>query len=187
MKMTDDKDLKYWTKRKLVLASVAAIALALIAGSVAFAVTHTESTSPPSTLPNGDAKPQSTVAIIDDCGNVGRIEPSSIMLLCGDGTATATSLSWTQWTSQQAIGKGQVNIVNCVPDCANGTDIAYHVTLRLSEPVRAHSGARYFTRIALSYLGKGPSGARTSVYKDCYDAPPAPYLPQCPADEQGAT
>jgi hypothetical protein len=166
--------------------SIAVLALVLIVGSIVFAVTHKGGTSPPSTLPQGDVPPQSSVSIIDDCASAGRVEPSSIMLLCGSGGATASSLSWSQWTSEHAVGLGVVNILSCVPNCANGTESAYRVSLTLSEPVRAQSGALYFTRITLSYLDKSPTGARNVVYKDCYDTPPAPFLPKCPADEQGA-
>jgi hypothetical protein len=175
------------SRRKIILVSIAVVALALIAGSITFAVRHTNGTSPPPTLPTGDVSPQSNVSVIDDCANAGRVEPSSIMLLCGSGGATASSLSWSQWTSDQAVGRGLVNILNCVPSCANGTESAYRASLILSEPVRASSGAEYFTRITVSFLDKGPSGARNAVYKDCYDSPPAPFLPKCPADEQGAT
>jgi hypothetical protein len=167
--------------------SIAILALAVIGGSIAFAVTYTDNTSAPSTLPKGDVPPQSTVSVIDDCASSGRIEPSSITLLCGDGGATASSLSWSQWTSKQAIGRGVVNILSCVPNCVNGSESAYGVRLTLSEPVRARSGALYFTRITLSYLGSSPpTGPRSAVYKDCYDTPPAPFLPKCPANEQGA-
>lgn len=85
-----------------------------------------------------------------------------------------------------AEGQGTVNEVSCVPNCADGKEVAYSANLTLSEPVTAKSGKEYFTRITVSYIGKGPNGAITELYKDCFDTPPAPFVLACPADEQGA-
>jgi hypothetical protein len=163
-----------------------ALALLAVALSVIFAVMHTNGTSGPSPVSPGNIQPQSDVLIIDNCSNEGRFEPAAIILTCGDGTATANGLSWSQWDSTTAVAHGTVNQVSCVPDCANGQDVAYTATLTLSEPVKASSGKQYFTRITVYYPGKRPPGSATVVYKDCYDTPPAPFLPNCPADERGA-
>ena len=168
--------------------AISVIALAIVIGSVVFALTNKSSTRPPGSLPNGDVPPKSSVAVIDNCTDVGQIEPSSIVLNCGSGGGTASTLTWSQWAAEGAVGRGTVNLLTCNPTCASGQDVAYQISLTLSEPVRAASGARYFTRITLSFIGVAPSGfARTAVYKDCYDTPPAPDLPRCPADERGAT
>jgi len=168
--------------------AISAAALAILIGSVAFALTNTSSTAPPGSLPNGDVPPQSSAAVVDDCYDAGKIEPGSITLNCGSGGATASRLTWSRWTADEAIGQGTVNVLNCNPTCASGPDVAYQAGVTLSEPVRAASGARLFTRVTLLFLGKAPAGlGRTAVYKDCFDLPPAPDLPRCPADEQGAT
>jgi hypothetical protein len=168
--------------------AISAVALAVVIASMVFALTTKTSTTPPSSLPNGDVQPQSSVAVIDNCLNVGRIEPASIVLYCGTGAGIANGLIWSQWTADKAVGRGTVNLVDCNPNCANGPDVAYQISLTLSEPVRAASGARYFTRVTVSFLSKAPAGvARTAVFKECFDTPPAPDLPKCPADEQGAT
>lgn len=166
----------------LIAGTVVVVAIAL---SVTFAITHSNSTSAP-TGPSGNVQPQSGLRVIDDCANTGRIEPVSIILTCGTGSTVAHRLRWTEWGSNTAMGTGSIDEVSCVPNCAKGHDITYHVRLTLSAPVRADSGTRYFTLITVSYLGKEPSGARTTMYKDCYDTPPAPYLPRCPASERGA-
>jgi hypothetical protein len=168
--------------------TISGIALAIVIGSVAFALSNKSSTQPPASLLHGNVQPQSSVAVIDNCDNVGKVEPSSIVLNCGSGGGTASRLAWSQWTTTKAVGRGTVNLLNCVPNCASGQDVAYQISLTLSEPVRAASGARYFTRITLSFLRTPSAGiARSAVYKDCFDTPPAPDLPKCPADEQGAT
>jgi hypothetical protein len=170
-------------KRRIIWLSTGVTTLAVVVLAVVFAIIHTNGSSGPSFGRPGDVAPQSNVAIIDDCANAGRVEPKTIQLTCGDGTAVAEGLSWSQWSSGTAIGHGLIDEVSCIPDCANGQNVSYKVALTLSEPVRAASGARYFTRIAVAYLGESPTGARTAVYTDCYAKPPAPYLPGCPANK----
>lgn len=170
-------------KRKIVLLSISVTALVVVLLAVVFAIIHTNGSPEPSFGRPGDVAPQSNVAIIDNCANAGRVEPKTIQLTCGDGTAVAEALSWSQWSSETAIGHGIIDEVSCIPDCANGQNVSYKVALTLSKPVHAASGARYFTRIAVAYLGKSPTGARTAVYTDCYASPPAPYLPRCPASK----
>ena len=169
-------------KHRLIWLSVSGVTLAVVLVAALFAVIHTNGSSEPSVTRPGDVAPQSNVAIIDNCANAGRVEPRTIELTCGDGTAVAEDLSWSQWSSETATGHGIIDQVTCVPDCANGKDVSYKMALTLSEPVRADSGARYFTKIAVTYLGKSPTGARTAVYTDCYVRPPAPYIPKCPAN-----
>jgi hypothetical protein len=173
-----------WIIRAFIAAIVLAVALVSI---LVFAIGHKNSTSPPVTQASGNVQPQSAVLVNDNCDNPGRIEPVSIQLTCGDGTAYANHLSWRQWSRETAIGTGTINVVNCVPDCANGQDVAYRMRLELSEPVRAGSGAYYFTRVNVLYLDRGPSGAHMTVYKDCFDTPPAPFVPRCPPNCQGGT
>jgi hypothetical protein len=163
-----------------------ALGFVAVALAVIFAVRHTNGTSGPSDVVSGNAQPQSDVLIVDDCTDEGRFEPTTIQLTCGDGTAVAGNLTWSEWNSTIAVGQGTVNEVSCVPDCADGKDVVYSAKFTLSEPVRAESGKEYFTRVAISYIGKGPNGASTALYKDCFDTPPAPFIPACPADERGA-
>lgn len=166
-------------ERKAIWLSCGVAVLAVIMAAAVFAITHKNGSSQPSSTRPGDVAPQSHVAIIDNCANAGRVEPGTIQLTCGSGTTVAQGLSWSQWSSEMAAGHGVINEVSCIPNCAKGKDIAYRVALTLSKPVRAQSGAHYFTRITVTYLGKSPSGTRTVAYSDCYVSPPAPYLPKC--------
>lgn len=172
---------RMWPRTRRVWVIVCAVAVASAIGAVIFAITNKSPTSPPGVLASGNVTPQSNVSVVADCSSAGIIEPATVDLLCGDGTATATSLSWSQWGSQQAVGRGTVNVVNCVPNCASGHDVAYRVTVTLSDPVRTASGSIDFTRIAVAYNGKGPPGLHSAVYQDCYFNPPAQYIPKCPA------
>jgi hypothetical protein len=170
-------------RHKIIWLSAGVVTLAAVILAIVFAIVHTNGSPEPLFRRPGNVEPQSSVAIIDNCANAGRVEPRTIELACGDGTAVAEDLSWSQWSSGLAVGHGIVDEVNCVPDCANGQDVSYRAALTLTKPVRADSGARYFTRIVVAYLGKNPGGTRTAVYADCYASPPAPYLPRCQASQ----
>ena len=156
--------------------------------AVVFAVMYTNGISGRNDVAPGNAQPKSNVLINDSCANdEGLFEPQIIQLACGDGTAVANGLTWSEWNASTAVGRGTVNEVTCVPDCADGRDVAYPVNVSLSEPVKAQDGKTYFTRITVTYTGPAPNGAHTETYKECSDTPPAPYVPACPADERGAT
>ena len=181
-------DRRGWKRTAILLGSGAIVIVAVVL-SIIFAVMHTNGNSGPSDVPNGNAQPRSSVLLSDNCGftnDEGLFEPSSIQLTCGDGTVVASNLIWSKWGSTTAVGQGSVNEVSCIPNCANGKDVAYKARLTLSEPVKAGTGKEYFTRIAVSFSGSGPNGTSKQLFKDCYDTPPAPYVPRCPGDEQGA-
>lgn len=102
----------------------------------------------------------------------------------GDGNAIAKNLTWSKWTNQFAEGRGAVSQNDCAPDCAQGHFVDYVADFRLSELVVA-GAHRFFTRITITYNGQGPTGQRVEVLKDCWDNPPNPGVPRCPADLQG--
>jgi len=177
-----------WKPKAIWLGSGVVVVVAIVL-SIIFAVTHTNGNSGPGTVSPGNMQPQSDVLVSDDCGfnnDEGVFEPATIQLTCGDGTVVAGNLTWSMWGSTTAVGQGSVNEVTCTPDCADGKDVAYKAELTLSEPVKAGTGKEYFTRIVVSFIGSGPNGSSSQLFKDCFDTPPAPYIPPCPADRQGA-
>ena len=179
-------DMHNW-KRRVIWLCVAVILIVAITMSIIFAVMHKRENSRPGDVSPGNAQPKSDVLVSDNCGSSeGVSEPATIQLTCGDGAIVANNMSWSQWAATEALGQGSVNEVSCIPNCASGKDVAYKARLILSEPVKAGSGKEYFTRITVSFIGSGPNGSSNQLFKDCFDIPPAPYVPACPADEQGA-
>lgn len=186
--MTEIKDGRNWKPKAAWLGGGVVVVVAIVL-SIIFAVTHTNGHSGPSDVSPGNVQPQSDVLVSDNCGftnDEGVFEPATIQLTCGDGTVVANNLTWSQWGLTMAVGQGSVNEVSCVPDCADGKDVAYKAKLTLSEPVKAGTGKEYFTRIAVSFIGSGPNGSSRQLFKDCFDTPPAPYIPPCPPGERGA-
>ena len=176
-------------RRSGILWAGGVIVVAVMALAITFAVTHTNENSRPNDVTPGNVQPQSNVLVGDNCGDQndeGLYEPATIVLACGDGTLVANGLTWSQWGTTTATGHGTVNEVSCVPNCAEGKDVAYEVTVTLSRPVRAENGKEYFVRITLLFTGDHPGGSSTQMFKACADTPPVPYIPACPPGDRGA-
>ena len=101
--------------------------------------------------------------IVDDCTDEGRFEPTTIQLTCGDGTAVAGNLTWSEWNCGIAVGQGTVNEVSCVPDCADGKDLVYNAKFTLSEPVQAESGKDTSPVSPYPTSEKGPTRRHSAV------------------------
>jgi formate-dependent nitrite reductase cytochrome c552 subunit len=121
-----------------------------------------------------------TLPLIDwNCTSPGRVKPTSILLACGDGNARAVHLTWQQWGTRLANGRGDLTQNDCSPDCADGTFHTYPARFALSKTVPT-AGQRYFTRVTVRFTDQGPSGRRREVLTDCFASPPAAFIPKCP-------
>ena len=52
-----------------------------------------------------------------------------------DGGNVVTSITWSSWTADSAVGNGTSNLQGCVPNCAEGTETPVPATITLSDPV----------------------------------------------------
>lgn len=120
-----------------------------------------------------------------DCLSKGGAKPAQILLACGDGNAIAEHLSWIDWDSTGATATGVLTQNDCVPNCASGTFHNYPARFVLSELVLT-DGRDYFTRVTIRFKSNGPGDRRTESVKDCFDSPPAAYIPRCPSNLQSA-
>jgi len=62
------------------------------------------------------------------------VKPSTIYL-SGDSTNIVYGLRWAGWDGHGATGYGTVNILSCVPNCAQGSATPTSVTIYLNNPV----------------------------------------------------
>ena len=102
--------------------------------------------------------------MVDNCWNLGRIEPTAIQLYCADGAARLSGLVWSQWGNQTATGNGTLNERDCHPSCAEGRDYSYSVLVVLSKPTNTPQGS-YFTAASVTKREEGPSGPRHEVFE----------------------
>jgi hypothetical protein len=74
------------------------------------------------------------------------LEPSDVLLACGDGNASFSVARWSRWTRQSAKAVGWAVIDDCVPNCAAGHFHSQLAALILDRARTCH-GARRFTRL----------------------------------------
>ena len=115
-----------------------------------------------------------------DCGkSLSKLEvqPTSLVLVCSDGTAGLENLTWSHWghnittsTSGQSIpspnatGRGEFFLNDCNPNCAQGHDQTYPVQVTLSVVYSSPQGGTYFGQASLTWQGKRPPAGTKSTY-----------------------
>ena len=118
----------------LVAVAVAVLAAAGIITAV-LANPSTPSKHPPSATGSTSSTSPATgftvcVAPVVSCTNAMQTEPA-VITVSADGAAYIKDLRWSDWGSATAVGSGTLERDNCVPNCANGTDTPYPVTVTL--------------------------------------------------------
>ena len=135
---------------------IPAVAMAATAdGSGYWLATTDKSLPPPTPVPS----------VLNECNlpTAGTsVEPSAIVLACGDGNASLTSLSWSSWTPTTAVATGYYTHNTCTPDCANGTFVSAPASVRLGYPVETSAG-REFAMISYTYVHPGAPGGWSTV------------------------
>jgi hypothetical protein len=103
-----------------------------------------------------------TKPVVFDCQNHAVVEPATYILTCADYGSFLTNLSWTGWTGEQATATGVHELNDCTPDCADGKfhDYPAIITFWRPEPLAAHPGETYFSRITVRYT----TGHRPPMY-----------------------
>ena len=69
-------------------------------------------------------------------------------------------MSWSTWTSTEAVGTGTEQLDDCNPNCAAGALHAIPVRVTLSEPVMvcvAGTGRWFWTRVTFRWPGGLPA------------------------------
>jgi hypothetical protein len=136
------------------------------------------SSAGPSTSPGSSS--QSVPGVIDCGTSLSKLEvrPTSLLLVCSDGTAGLKNLTWSHWghniitsTSAQSIpaptatGTGEFFLNDCDPSCAQGHDHTYRVRVTLSVVYSSPSQVgTYFGQASLTWQGSRPPAGTKSTY-----------------------
>ncbi|MGD3111109.1 MULTISPECIES: hypothetical protein [unclassified Streptomyces] len=109
-----------------------------------------------------DGQPTAGLPGVRDCG-IGEpeIKPRVITLTCADAGMVATGITWTRYDSEEAEGKGVVQVEKTAAGV--GTDSGYRATFRLYG-AKEVDGARAFTGLEVTYEGSTPLGDTTEMY-----------------------
>ena len=93
------------------------------------------------------------LAACDQYQGPDEVEPSSVVLACGDGNASLTDLHWSSWTATGAVGSGEFTHNLCEPDCADGTFVSEPTQVRLSYPIESGAGLQ-LSAVSYTYHGR---------------------------------
>lgn len=85
-----------------------------------------------------------------NCGG-GAFQPSTLFVVCGDGTTNITGARWVSWTPAGATGTGTVNLVSG-GHTATGT-----AKLQLGQVDQTPSGPQ-FSELTVTWTGSSPDG-----------------------------
>jgi hypothetical protein len=82
--------------------------------------------------------------------------PKLLTLTCGDGNTVLKGLSWSSFGGQTAHARGAFVTNTCEPNCAEGKDVSYPVSVRASSPKACKGGTRIYSKLALVFTARTP-------------------------------
>ena len=91
------------------------------------------------------------------CGITKPAAPKAIHVSC-DQVLLLQQATWSTWNRVHAEGTGQMEINECVPDCARGKYTGYPMSIHFDTPAQTKCGA-IWERAEFTFIGKPPSGA----------------------------
>lgn len=118
--------------------------------------------SGPTTVNGAKARP-----VVFDCSNQGVVRPGTYVLACADDGSLLIHMSWTRWTSEQAVATGIHQLHDCTPNCAESAKWDNYpavITFWRPEPVPDNPGETYFSRLTVRYT----TSVRPPTYRN-YD------------------
>jgi len=97
------------------------------------------------------------------CEQTNVIEPSSVILSCGDGGIGVKSITWNYWNSTHAWGTGTFYTNTCKPTCSAGHYVYNKVNFYLAG-VKFEVNALFYTTLSVKAVGTPPVGGLRSAY-----------------------
>jgi hypothetical protein len=88
---------------------------------------------------------------ITNC-NKAASSPKLLTLTCGDGNTVLKGMKWSNFGAATATGKGTFVSNTCEPNCAEGKDVSYAVTVEAMGSKKC-KGATVYAKLSLTYTG----------------------------------
>jgi len=79
------------------------------------------------------------------------VTPSEITISCADDGRYINHITWSNWGSAQALGRGTLNWNTCAPTCAAGTFLHKSISFRATTKKVLHGKSTYTVLV-------GPAG-----------------------------
>jgi hypothetical protein len=84
--------------------------------------------------------------------------PKLLTLTCGDGNTVLKGLSWTNFGKSSATAKGTFVIDLCEPNCAEGKNASYPVSVKATGAKKC-KGTSVYGKLTLTFTGHKPKSA----------------------------
>jgi hypothetical protein len=91
--------------------------------------------------------------------------PKLLTLTCGDGNTVLKAMTWSSFGGATAAGKGTFVTNTCKPNCAQGKDVSYPVSVKASASKKCKGGVKVYEKIALTFTGRKPAADIPRSYK----------------------
>ncbi|HUA73965.1 MAG TPA: hypothetical protein VL988_04335 [Solirubrobacteraceae bacterium] len=89
---------------------------------------------------------------VTNCNNASS-KPKRLTLTCGDGNTYLKNLSWSNFGSDPASAKGTFVSNTCEPNCAEGKNVSYPVTIKAQGHKKCKKGGMVYLKLSLTYTG----------------------------------
>ena len=99
---------------------------------------------------------------ITNC-NKAASRPKLLTLTCGDGNTVVKGLKWSSFGGATAQAKGTFVTNTCNPNCAQGKDVSYPVSVSATSSKKCKGGVTVYGKLSLTFTGSkkpGPSVPR---------------------------
>lgn len=91
--------------------------------------------------------------------------PKLLTLTCGDGNTVLKGLSWSSFGGATAQAKGTFMTNTCKPNCAQGKDVSYPVSVKASGSKKCKGGVKVYEKLALTFTGRQPGPLLPRTWK----------------------
>jgi hypothetical protein len=94
---------------------------------------------------------------ITNC-NKAASRPKLLTLTCGDGNTVLKGMSWSSFGGATAAGKGTFVTNTCEPNCADGKNVSYPVTVKAIGSKKCKGGVSVYGKLSLTFTGAKKPG-----------------------------
>jgi len=103
------------------------------------------------------AVPVAQEVYLNECGHELVSKPGTFTLTCADAGQTLQGLTWTGWSTPEAVATGTEVVNLCTPTCVAGRVVSIPVEVRASRLVTGKSAIAY-TQLTVTVTGRLPAG-----------------------------
>jgi hypothetical protein len=80
-------------------------------------------------------------------------QPKLLTLTCGDGNTVLKNLKWSSFGAPTASAKGTFVTNDCEPNCSEGKDLSYPVTIKAQGSKKCKKGGTVYAKLSITYTG----------------------------------